>query len=260
MGVGCGCASGLDVRSVAGQEQSSSIVGRHGRIVYPRSAKLSREQLHKTIEALDQLMGDLVVAGFPGKASIKKPITVSLATVARRPDIDGWSYPSQHLVVLAADKWASWNTMQLRRVLMHEVAHIRIGVFFDHQPVAKWVEEGLAEWVAGGLACEGQFRLWIEVQRRDGRDERLPSLADHGDAMPIRLGYDFYASFFEFLETMMPGVVSGGSFVTSVREHGVEAALRQSMGWDYRRAEESWWGYLRKRFRNAPSDSGCRKS
>ena len=261
LGFWIGMASGVwgvnYTKSMSGQEMSASIEGRHGRIVYPLSGELPLAQLHKTVRVLDDLMDDPAVAGFPADASIGKPITVSLATVARRSDVDGWSYPLRRLVVLPAGKWKSWDPVRLRRVLRHEIAHVRMGIYLEERRLPRWFEEGLAEWVSGGLTCEGRFRLWIEVQRRDANGGRLRSLSGESEVMPIRLEYDFHASFFEFLEKVKPGLVSDGDLVAEVRQRGVDDALLRTLGWSHGRTEGLWWQYLRERFREAPSDSGC---
>ena len=201
------------------------------------------------------MSSDSLLSGLPGEVAVER-ITIGLAMTPTRSDVEGWTSPTDGLVVLPLERALGWDEVWLRRVLRHEIAHIRMRRFLNGSSVPRWLQEGLAEWVAGSLTCEGEFRLWIELRRRTAGHLSLPRLDDPWGGVPDRLAYDFFATFVDFLEVLQPGVVSSGRLLEELRSNDIESALVVSVGMKLADAEEAWWRYLRQRFRDEPACSG----
>ena len=110
------------------------------------------------------------------------------------------------------------------------------------------MERRRREWVAGGLTLEGEARLEIEVRRRDVGTMRMPALEEIGTEFPDRLAYDFYSSFFEFLEFRLGKELRNGVLLENVRNGDVYLALANAVDGGLDALELEWHSYLLNRF------------
>ena len=241
------CTGTLDASGQSENERlvATAIHGDRVRVVFPTGDGHVSREAARILDLLEEMLAQGATAyGFPDAFVWDRRITVGLGTQAGTRPTMGRSVPRDGLIVLDANRVQYLDTPQLRRLLRHEVAHLLVGGVFDYRALPRWLQEGFAEWFAGGLTCGGEFRLWIELRRRHEADEELPSLDDTSWAvLPERLAYDLFGSFFEFLGDRQPGFVSGGNFLETVRREGivvVDPWIRQ------------WHQYLLKRWRRAP--------
>ncbi|MDE0082243.1 MAG: hypothetical protein OXT72_06315 [Gammaproteobacteria bacterium] len=220
----------------------SSVEGHLSRVVFPTGAAIAHDDAQSIMRMLNE---ERDLPGLPAAASIAgRFITVSLA-----PDlptgVDGRSLLDQSTIVLPLARWVDWEPARLRRVLRHELTHIAVGRFLGHLELPTWFEEGLAEWASGGLTCVGRARLGIETVRRLQTGKDLPSIEDAWDSIPMRLAYDFFASFFEFLETLHTHALVGGVLIQRTHDLGLETALQATYGLELQDLEVGWTRWLR---------------
>ncbi len=228
-----------------GPLEAMSVDGKRVRIVFPVEAMHVSRDATRILKVLEDILAQEAPAyGFPDAFVWDRRVTVGLGTEAGTPSSTAKSVPRDALIIVHANSVRSLDASQLRRLLRHEAAHLLVGELLDYRATPRWLQEGFAEWFAGGLTCDGEFRLWIELRRRSAADEELPRLDDASWAvLPSRLAYDFFGSFFEFLEHRHPGLVSDGDLLERVKLDGAFVAD----SW-----EAQWHEYLRRKSHREP--------
>ncbi len=78
----------------------------------------------------------------------------------KAPDwADGTAWPHRGLIYLRSPRIRPGTASPLEQVLDHEIVHILLGRAFGPQPVPRWLQEGMAQWVAGEYNPEVTERL-----------------------------------------------------------------------------------------------------
>jgi len=72
---------------------------------------------------------------------------------------DGTAWPHQALVFLKSPRARPGTATPLEVVLDHEITHVLLGQAFGHRPVPTWLQEGLAQWIAGEYGPDTVRRL-----------------------------------------------------------------------------------------------------
>ncbi len=62
---------------------------------------------------------------------------------------DGTAWPHRGLIYLRSPRIRPGTSAPLEQVLDHEIVHVLLGQAFGPQPVPRWLQEGMAQWVAG---------------------------------------------------------------------------------------------------------------
>jgi len=211
-------------------------------VVFASSVKVDGGDIQRVLRILD---GEVESPGFPAAFELDRPVTISLATERQYVDADAWARPRDALIVLPLEESLTWSEEKLRSILRHELTHIRMGLFLGfHHNVPHWFEEGFAEWAAGGVTCEGEWRLRIDLRRRKVAELPLPRLGGDWKGVPKRIAYDYYATFFEYLESRNPGFITSGDLLTLVKKHNLESALLIGLGMDFLNVEREWGNHL----------------
>ena len=93
-----------------------------------------------------------------------RPMIITLAHQARDfsalqpghpPDwADGTAWPHRSLIFLRAPRLRPGTSDPLEQVLDHEIVHVLLGQAFGPRPVPRWLQEGLAQVVAGEYGPE----------------------------------------------------------------------------------------------------------
>lgn len=215
------------------------------RVVYPEGAELPTGFVEGLVDALE---GFEHVPGIRGVVLAELGVIVSLAYSPRKQGRDGWSSPSGRLVVLPLAEAREWRKSKVRRVLRHEMAHVALHAYAPDVARPYWFEEGFAEWVAGGLDCEGEARVAIEVLRLVRVGESLPVLGELEGLARRRLAYDLATTFFEYLEVTRPRELRNGVVLAAIRDRGVISGIREATALDLKTLEGGWHAYLDERF------------
>jgi len=78
----------------------------------------------------------------------------------RAPDwADGTAWPHRGLIFLKSPKIRHGTASPLEQVLEHEIVHILLGRAFGAQEVPRWLQEGMAQWIAGEYSPDTTRRL-----------------------------------------------------------------------------------------------------
>lgn len=72
---------------------------------------------------------------------------------------DGTAWPQRRLIYLKSPSIRGGTAKPLKQVLEHEITHVLLGQAFGPRPVPRWLQEGLAQWVAGEIGPETTHRL-----------------------------------------------------------------------------------------------------
>lgn len=230
--------------------RAKSVQTNRGRVVLPATATLDAHAVGRILNSLDETD---FVRGFPNGFPFRRRVTISLAVEWPNPIADAWSRPAQALIVLPLSTALAWDDGKLRRIMRHELAHLGLAAYLEYRTIPQWFDEGFAEWSAGGLTCEGSWRIWIEVQRRGESGVAWPQQNETGSGLDDRLAYDLYSTFVEYLDTAWVGVVSSGALLSSVKEHGLNGAFREALGTDLGSLVEGWRMYVAQRFAAEPA-------
>lgn len=168
------------------------------------------------------------------------------------------SQPINGVNVLPPKAVHEWGEEDLQRVVRHELAHIGLGAILGYQGIPIWFHEGFAEWSTGGLTCEGEVRIRLDLLGRRSKGNPGPRLFGHNGMGRSRLSYDYFATFFEFLEARRPGVISSGVLLESVGDFGVLVGTSRVIGIKVEELEDRWLQYVLVRYDGLPVDFSCR--
>ncbi|HJN74140.1 MAG TPA: peptidase MA family metallohydrolase [Myxococcota bacterium] len=80
---------------------------------------------------------------------------------------DGTAWPQRGLIYLKSPRIRPGTAKPLMQVLDHEVTHVLLGQAFGREPVPRWLQEGLAQWVAGEIGPDLPARIGRGAWRRD---------------------------------------------------------------------------------------------
>lgn len=212
------------------------------RMVFTRSSSVDTTRVKHVLKVLEQ---SVLVPGLPKQTLSTVDITIS---IAERPqgNADAVSFPSERIIVLPSREWLAWDDRKLTRVIRHEIAHIALSRYLQAAPVPMWFDEGFAEWASGGLSCEGETRVRLDLLRLRGNVSFL-SLDGLSGSRPTRLQYDYFATFFEFLEARSASL-SNGRLLELVHRWGVPRALSAVMGANVSTIESSWRDVIHRRY------------
>ena len=207
---------------------------------------------------LIQVLGEQdPLPGLPVEILSSRMITVSLVAGQLRGGKDAMSRPIDGLIILPVDAALEWPVERLHRTVRHELAHIGLSVFLDHASVPLWFCEGFAEWASGGLTCEGEARIRLDLMSRAKQGIPLPRLLESAGVGKSRLSYDYFAAFFEFIEGESDGLLSRGSLLESVKAQGVGPGLSRALRTDLGELEDQWHFHLSRHYAGLPEDYSC---
>lgn len=155
---------------------------------------------------------------------------------------DGTAWPLRGLIYLKSPRIRAGTSKPLTQVLDHEITHVLLGQAFGARPVPRWLQEGLAQWVAGEIGPDLPKRLADGAWRNGG----LHSLEELTRSFPrdpseADLAYAESADFIAFIATeygresipeLVQAMASGKSVNASLYQatgelaHDVDAAWR----------------------------------
>jgi hypothetical protein len=157
---------------------------------------------------------------------------------------DGTAYPQRALVYLKSPSIRPGTAKPLEQVLDHEITHVLLGQAFGAEPVPRWLQEGLAQWVAGEITPELPAR--IARHTWGGSLLTLDDLTDGFPADPLRadLAYAQSADLIayvadEYGPETIPVLVQAIAAGQPVR-----AAFRTATGESAEEIDRAWRGRL----------------
>jgi hypothetical protein len=97
---------------------------------------------------------------------------------------DGTAWPTRGLVYLRSPRIRSGTASDLTQVLDHELVHVLLGRAFAPKPVPQWLQEGVAQFVAGEYT--DRHLQAIQNGMLGGKLLTLPELTGSFPADPVR--------------------------------------------------------------------------
>lgn len=192
-------------------------IGDHrARVVFP-TADVDSALAESILDALHEIS----YPGLPPAArSSRGRLTVTFGDL--RDGVEAIARPEALLIVLSRAAVGGWHRDRLRRVLRHEATHVALHRYLDWPSIPEWIDEGLAEWAAGGATCDGAGRIYVHLQ--ENPDFRVVDMADL-EQLSVRLAYDFYVLFWEFLASTAGARIANGTFVEALERDGGLSAV-----------------------------------
>lgn len=226
------------------------------RVVFPRQDAVDPVKAQLLIDTFDELVP---LPGFPLDILRGKRITLSLAAQPSQ-GVDGSADPFQRLIILPFSNAYKWEPAKLRRVIRHELAHIGMGIFFNYAMLAPWLQEGFAEWTAGGLTCEGETRIRVDMMMRRRLSRAPPNFLSVPTHVSQRLAYDYLGTVFDYIDESWGGIVTDGTLLAAVKEHGLHVGLQRVLAADLVELEEGWQSHLADHYDGLPEGLACNSS
>jgi hypothetical protein len=226
------------------------------RVVFPRQGAVDSTKAQLLIDTFEDLVP---LPGLPRDILRGKRITFSLAAQPSQ-GVDGSADPFQQLIILPFSNAFEWEPAKLRRVIRHELAHVGMGIVFNYAMLAPWFQEGFAEWTAGGLTCEGETRIRVDMMMRRRLNRAPPnflSVPTHGTP---RLAYDYFGTIFDYIDKRWGGVVTDGTLLTGIKEHGLHGGLQRVLAVGLIELEERWQSHLAAEYNGLPEGLACNSS
>jgi hypothetical protein len=97
---------------------------------------------------------------------------------------DGTAWPTQGLIYLRSPHIRAGTASDLTQVFDHEMVHVLLGRAFAPKPVPQWLQEGVAQFVAGEYT--GRHLQAVENGMLGGKLLTLPELTGNFPADPVR--------------------------------------------------------------------------
>lgn len=241
------CASCAD----SAQQRVESIAVGRSEMIFPSQLHVDSARARHVLRAVES---GKTVRGIAEEYSLNHRLVVTLALEANR-NADAVSYVDQGLIVLPANLWREWPLETLERIVRHEVNHHALSGYLAGRSVPYWLQEGFAEWAVGGLSCEYEALLRLDLLDR-GPLEIERTIAGFASGSSSRIETAYSVTFLEFLDENH--AVSDGRFLAAVKEFGVSEALQRLWGASIDVLERRWWTTGLERYRTgAPPAAGC---
>lgn len=168
----------------------------------------------------------------------------------------GTAYPKNRTIILRRPDNLDFRYEDLRGVVAHEYVHVAVHDFIGDLPVPRWLDEGLASWVAGERTFTASTTLGIAAL--SGNIIHLRELADSWPQSRSQadLAYAESADFVSWLETEY-GRGSVGAILRLYRKSGnLDAALDEITSHRLDELEAIWLSRVKRRYVWIPILSG----
>jgi hypothetical protein len=153
---------------------------------------------------------------------------------------DGTAWPLQSLIFLRSPHVRAGNATDLTQVLDHELVHVLLGQAFAPRPVPQWLQEGVAQFVAGEYT--DRHLQALENGMLGGKLLTLPELTGAFPEDPVRASMAYAQS--ADLVAFIVGRYGEDALATLVREMSQGQAfgrsLRLATGLGPSELDEAW--------------------
>lgn len=158
------------------------------------------------------------------------------------PYIAGFAVPWESVIVLHISPISSSSAM-LHDTFKHELCHLLLHDHIKGQPIPKWLNEGICQWVSGTLgevmAGDAAAIGRIDTAHRFIPLEQLTS-AFPGDRNQLILAYRESYDFISFVAARHGGVSLRRILAHLKDGDGVDAAFSKALSKSFRDVQEEW--------------------
>jgi hypothetical protein len=153
---------------------------------------------------------------------------------------DGTAWPTRGLVFLRSPQIRAGTASDLTQVLDHELVHVQLGRAFAPKPVPQWLQEGVAQFVAGEYTA--RHLQAIQSGMLGGKLLTLPELTASFPSDPVRASLAYAQS--ADLVAYLVGQYGQDALTTIVREMAQGTpfgrAVRLATGAGPTELDEAW--------------------
>jgi hypothetical protein len=163
--------------------------------------------------------------------------------VAGNELVTAFAQPTRNLVVIDYSKMGRFPS-DLNDTLVHELVHLVLHHNIDSASLPKWLDEGVAQWVSGGVA-DIMYTGGKDLFRKAVLSNSLIPLAELTSGFPERpngliLAYEQSKSFTEFIVRQY-GEEKLRLLMWHLQKHGkIEAAVNETFGVSLDSIEQAW--------------------
>ncbi len=160
-----------------------------------------------------------------------------------------FAVPRKGLIVIDHSRMSK-DPFRIEVTLRHELCHLLLHHYIGDDNLPKWLDEGLAQWVSGGI---GEFLM-------EDKESLLNEAVLSGRLLDLRdLSYSFprdprsFSLAYQESRSLVDYVVdtygTGGilSIVRELQDHDIEEATRRGLSISLEELEEAWRQQLRAR-------------
>ncbi|MFC1839278.1 peptidase MA family metallohydrolase [Thermodesulfobacteriota bacterium] len=164
------------------------------------------------------------------------------------PLVVGFAVPGRYLIVIDYTKMNK-NPFSLESITKHELCHLLLHYHIDGDRLPKWLDEGVAQWVSGGLAdivMADHSRLDRAIVT--GRYIRIRSLENTfpREEEYLILAYEESKSIVDYIVRQY-GPKGLLKVISSLQTgHDINEAVLKSLSITFDELEENWYSALKK--------------
>jgi hypothetical protein len=164
------------------------------------------------------------------------------------PLIVGYALPDKGVIVINYSKMT--EPFSLETIVKHELCHLLLHEYIKDENLPRWLDEGVAQWVSGGLAdIIMEKRSVLDGAVMQNRMLGLRYLADGfpGDDVRLRLAYAESKSFVEYITTDK-GTEGLMDILNSLKNgNDIDSAIMETFSISFAELEERWRDSLEKK-------------
>lgn len=172
----------------------------------------------------------------------------SFLELSGHPLVVGFAVPERLLIVIDYTR-VSKNPFSLESITKHELCHLLLHYYIDEDKLPKWLDEGVAQWVSGGLAdivMADHSRLDRTIAT--GRYIRLKDLENRfpGKEELLMLSYEESKSIVNFIVRQYGPEGLLNVIYHLQTGHVIDDAVMKSFSIPFDELEKNWYSALEK--------------
>lgn len=169
--------------------------------------------------------------------------------VAASSLVAAFAIPRKNLIVIDHSRMIK-DPFRIEVTLRHELCHLLLHHYISHDKLPKWLDEGIAQWVSGGI---GEF---VMEQKESLLNEavlagRLLDIRNLSGSFPrepgsFSLAYQQSRSLVDYIVDKY-GTEGILSIIRELQDHDIERAMKRGLSVSFEDLEEAWRHHLRAR-------------
>lgn len=169
--------------------------------------------------------------------------------VAGSSQVAAFAIPGKKLIVIDHSRMVN-DPFRIEVTLRHELCHLLLHHYISHDKLPKWLDEGIAQWVSGGI---GEFVMEQKASLLNeavltGRliDIRNLSASFPKESGSFSLAYQESRSLVDYIVDKY-GTEGILSLMRELQDHDIDRATKRGLSVSFEELEEAWRHHLRAR-------------
>lgn len=248
--VGFLLALSLRVSVCFGEEELRSLESQGVVVVFDASLRSAAENivaLYPTVRAHLENTLEWPVTFKPTVFLMKK--RERFQRVAGSSLVAAFAIPRKNLIFIDHSRMIK-DPFRIEITLRHELCHLLLHHYLDHDRLPKWLDEGISQWVSGGI---GEFLMEQKESRLNEAvlAGRLLAIRDLSRSFPtesgaLSLAYQESRSLVDYIVDQY-GTEGVLSIIRELQNHDIEEATKRGLSVSFEELEAAWRKHLRGR-------------